>query len=76
MSEYIINVNEVEDLQMIDDLVGLHQIFTRAQSTVVQGGTVTLVRQNADGSSYRFDEITTEAEVEVEDYKEKVFKYL
>ena len=74
MAEYIINVNEVEDLQMIDDLVELHQIFTRAQSTVVQGGTVILVRQNADGSSYRFDEITTEAEVE--DYKEKVFKYL
>ncbi len=74
MAEYIINVNEVEDLQMIDDLVELHQIFTRAQSTVVQGGTVILVRQNADGSSYRFDEITTEAEVE--NYKEKVFKYL
>ncbi len=74
MAEYIINVNEVEDLQMIDDLVELHQIFTRAQSTVVQGGTVVLVRKNTDGSSYRFAEITTEAEVE--DYKEKVFKYL
>lgn len=74
MAEYIINVNEVEDLQMIDDLVELHQIFTRAQSTVVQGGTVVLVRKNTDGSSYRFDEITTEAEVK--NYKEKVFKYL
>ncbi len=74
MAEYIINVNTVEDLQMINDLVELHQMFSRAQSTVVQGGTVVLVRQNTDGSSYRFDEITTEAEVE--NYKEKVFKYL
>lgn len=74
MAEYIINVNTVEDLQMIIDLVELHQMFSRAQSTVVQGGTVVLVRQNTDGSSYRFDEITTEAEVE--NYKEKVFKYL
>lgn len=74
MAEYIINVNTVEDLQMINDLVELHQMFSRAQSTVAQGGTVVLVRQNTDGSSYRFDEITTEAEVE--NYKEKVFKYL
>jgi hypothetical protein len=74
MAEYIINVNTVEDLQMINDLVELHQIFTRAHSTVVQGGMVILMRRNTDGSSYRVDEITTEAEVRK--YKEKVFKYL
>lgn len=74
MAEYIINVSEVEDLQMTKGLVELRQIFTRAQSTVVQGGMVVLVRKNTDGTSYKFDEITTEAEVE--SYKEKVFKYL
>jgi len=74
MSEYIINVSQVEDLQMTSDLVELNQIFARAQSTVVQGGTVVLVRQNADGSTYRFDEITTESDMEA--YKETVFKYL
>ena len=74
MAEYIINVNTVEDLQMINDLVGLQQIFIRAHSTVVQGGMVILMRQNTDGSSYTVDEITTEAEVRK--YKEKVFKYL
>ncbi len=74
MAEYVINVSEVEDLQMISNVVELNQIFTRAQSTVIQGGTVILVRQHPDGTAYKFDEITTESEVET--YKETVFKYL
>ncbi len=74
MTEYIINVSEVEDLQMVSDVVELNQIFTRAQSAVVQGGTVVLVRQHPDGSTYKFDEITAEADIET--YKKTVFKYL
>jgi len=74
MPEYIIDVSKVEDLQMISNTVELNQIFTKAQSTVVQGGTVVLTRQNPDGSTYRFDEITTEADVNT--YKDSVFKYL
>ncbi len=74
MTDYIINVSKVEDLQMISDMVELNQIFSRAQSTVVQGGTVVLVRQNPDGSTYKFDELTTEADVR--SYKETVYKYL
>ena len=74
MAEYTINVSEVEDLQTISNVAELNKMFARAQSTVVQGGTVVLVRRNQDGSVYKFDEITTEAEVE--NYKEMVFKYL
>lgn len=74
MAEYTVNVNEVEDLQTISDLTGLNQILAKAQSTVVQGGTVVLVRRAPDGSVYRFDEITTEADVET--YRQSVFKYL
>ena len=74
MAEYTINVSEVEDLQTISNVAELNKMFARAQSTVVQGGTVVLVRRNPDGSVYEFDEITTEAEVE--NYKEMVFKYL
>ena len=74
MAEYTINVSEVEDLQTISNVAELNKMFARAQSTVVQGGTVVLVRRNMDGSVYKFDEITTE--VEVENYKEMVFKYL
>ena len=74
MAEYTINVSEVEDLQTISNVAELDKMFARAQSTVVQGGTVVLVRRTPDGSVYKFDEITTEADVE--NYKQMVFKYL
>lgn len=74
MTEYIISAGTIEDLQITQDLIELNNILSRAHSTVIQGGTVILVRQNADGSSYRFDEITTEAGMET--YKETVLKYI
>ncbi|MCW3081885.1 hypothetical protein [Segetibacter sp.] len=74
MTEYVINVNEVEDLQMTSGIVELEQIFTRAKSTVIQGGTVVLTRKYADGRSEVFDELTTEADLE--EYRQTVFKYL
>jgi len=58
----------------LNNLTELEQIFSKAKSTVVQGETVTLVRQNTDGSTYTFDELTTEADLE--NYKQTVFKYL
>jgi len=74
MQEYEINVAKVEELQMVNNVVELEQIFVRAKSVVIQGETVVLIRQNADGSTYKFDEITTEADLE--NYKQTVFKYL
>jgi len=74
MPEYTINVSEIEDLQTIGNVAELDQVFARAQSTVVQGGTVVLMRSTPDGSSYKFDEITTEKDLE--NYKETVYKYL
>jgi hypothetical protein len=74
MQEYTINVGEIEELQMIKDTDTLDQMFTRAKSTIVQGGSVILERRNPDGTTYRFDEITTE--VDLMTYKETVFKHL
>lgn len=74
MPEYIINVNEVEDLQMTSNTTELEQMFTRAKSTVIQGGTVILTRQYAEGRIENFDELTTEADLEA--YRQTVFKYL
>jgi hypothetical protein len=74
MDELEINVNQVEEFQMINNAVELELIFKRAKSTVIQGGTVVLLRANSDGSSYKVDEITSENELKT--YKEKVFKYL
>jgi hypothetical protein len=74
MAEYEINVGDVEEYQMTGDLIELEQIFTRAKSTVVQGGSVILVRRYADGRFEKFDELTSE--VDLEAYREKVYKYL
>ncbi|MDB5193914.1 MAG: hypothetical protein JWQ96_3477 [Segetibacter sp.] len=74
MQEYNINVSEVEELQMIKDTTQLDQMFSRAKSTVAQGGIVILLRKNNDGTTYKFDELTTEPDLE--SYKESVFKYL
>jgi hypothetical protein len=74
MAEYEINVSHVEEYQMTGDLIELEQIFTRAKSTVVQGGSVILVRRYADGRFEKFDELTSE--VDLEAYREKVYKYL
>ena len=74
MHEYIIYVNEVEELQMISDNEELERIFTRAKSTIVQGESVILMRKDRDGTSNKVDELTTENELGL--YREKVFKYL
>jgi hypothetical protein len=74
MDEYQIKVNQVEQLQMTNSVVDLQQILKRAHSTVIQGGTVVLVRDNADGSSYNVDEISTEDALKR--YKDSVLQYL
>lgn len=74
MPEYIINVSQVEDLQMTNNKDELGQMFTRAKSTVIQGGTVILTRKYSDGRIENFDELTTEADLD--EYRQTVFKYL
>jgi hypothetical protein len=74
MPEYVINVAQVEELQMINDKDELEKIFTRAKSTIVQGGTVVLVRKSRGGKVERFDEISTEPDLKI--YRTSVFKYL
>lgn len=74
MTEYTINVSEIEELQMTNNISELEQMFTRAHRAVVQGGAAVLVRKNVDGSFYKFDELTTEEDLQ--NYKDSVFKYL
>jgi hypothetical protein len=74
MPEYLIDVATVESLQMINDTDELDRTFTRARSTIVQGGTVVLARKSKNGSMARFDEISTEPNLE--QYRLGVFKYL
>jgi hypothetical protein len=74
MKEYDINITQVEEYQTIKNIADLEQILARAQSTIVQGGVVNLIRENPDGSSYKFEEITKEDDLR--SYKESVMKYL
>ena len=74
MSEYIIYVGQIEELQTLNDRKALDAIFRKAKSAVVGGEVVALVRQSANGQSYRFEEISTLEDLDV--YKKNVYKYV
>ena len=74
MTEYIIDVSRIEELQTLNDRVELEKIFAKAQSTIVNGKSVILVRKNKTGSSQKFDEFSTLEDLDL--YRESVFKYL
>ena len=74
MEDYIINVGQIEDLQMINDIAGLDTIFQRAKMTIVGGGVVALVRKQRSGQADRFEEFSTLEDLEA--YKKNVYKYL
>jgi hypothetical protein len=74
MAEYVISVGQIEEYQMLNDKQSLDAIFKKAQSAVVGGEVVALVRQTASGDTYRFDEITTLDDLNA--YKKNVYKYI
>lgn len=74
MEEYIINVGEIENLQMINDIAGLDTIFQRAKRNVIGGAAVVLVRKERSGEVSRFDELSTPEDLEA--YRKQVYKYL
>lgn len=74
MADYIIYVHQIEELQMLNDKPALDAIFRKAQSAVVGGEVVALVRQTANGQSYRFEEISTLEDLNA--YKKNVYKYV
>jgi hypothetical protein len=74
MNEYIINVSQIEEWQMIRNIDALESVFGRAKSTIVNGEKVILMRKYADGRQEKFDEFSTLDDLE--NYKRSVFKYL
>ena len=74
MEEYVIYVNQVEELQMVNDTNTLDHIFQRAKRMLVGGGSVALVRKNRDGKEDKFDDINTLDDMET--YRKKVYKNL
>lgn len=74
MREYVIDVSKIEELQTLNDKDELEAIFFRANSTIVNGEKVIVVRKNKTGKSEKFDEMSTQEELE--QYKKRVFRYL
>jgi hypothetical protein len=74
MTEYVIDVAKIEELQTLSDTNELETIFFRAKSTIVNGEKVLLVRKDKSGRSEKFDEMSTEGELE--NFRQRVFKYL
>lgn len=74
MEDYIINLFEIEELQMINNRKQLDAIFTRAKSTIVNGAKVILLRRHPDGRSDQFDSFTTLEDLSA--YRKSVYKYL
>jgi len=59
---------------MIRDMASLDETFQRAKRVLVGGGTVALVREQRDGTSYRFEAFTNLEDFET--YRKNVYKYL
>lgn len=74
MPEFQIDVSEIENHQTLKNIVELESIFLRARSVIRQGGAVSLIRKTLDGTTNKFDELSTDEELE--NYKQNVFKYL
>lgn len=74
MEDYIINVGKIEEWQMIKDIQSLDEVFRRAKSTLVGGGTVALIREQRNGDVYRFEEFTNLDDLA--EYRKNVYKYL
>jgi len=74
MAEFIIYIGQIEEYQMLNDRRSLDAIFRKAQSAVVGGEVVALVRQNPNGQSYRFEEISTLEDLNT--YKKNVYKFV
>ncbi|MGZ5286490.1 MAG: hypothetical protein ACXWB9_04855 [Flavisolibacter sp.] len=74
MTEYIIDVSRIEELQNLNNTRALDKIFERAQSTIVNGEIVKLIRKSFSGLAEPFDQITTLEELET--YRKQVYKYI
>lgn len=74
MKEYVIDVARMEELQTLNDRNELEKIFSKAQSTIVNGEKVILVRKDKKGSLQKFDEFSILEDLDR--YRKSVFKYL
>ena len=73
MRDYVINVTRIEELQTLNDINELENIFAKAKSAIVNGEKAILTRKTKSATE-KFDELSTLEELQ--QYKKQVFKYL
>jgi hypothetical protein len=74
MLELEIDVAQIEEWQTIKDMDSLDRLFSKAQQVLTGGGSIIMVRKQANGPAVKFDEMTTLEELKV--YRSSVYKYL
>jgi hypothetical protein len=74
MEDFLIVVNQIEELQSIQDRQKLELIFEKAKRTIIGGQSVILVRADNKGKQEKFDTLSNEQDFE--EYRKQVFRYL
>jgi hypothetical protein len=72
MEDFVIVVNRIEELQLIQDRQELELILEKAKRTIIGGMNVILVRENSNGKQEKFETFSNERDFE--EYRKQVFR--
>lgn len=73
MQNLVIDIAQIEEWQVLNDRSELEKLFGKAQSTIVNGAAVELVR-NTGGQTARFEIIDNLSDLK--HYRQQVMKYI
>ena len=74
MEDFVIVVNRIEELQLVQDRQELELIFDKAKRTIVGGMNVILMRESNNGKREKFQTLSNEHDFE--EYRKQVFRFL
>ncbi|SDG86010.1 hypothetical protein [Chitinophaga filiformis] len=74
MEDFVIVVNRIEELQLVQDRQELELIFDKAKRTIVGGMNVILMRESSNGKREKFQTLSNEHDFE--EYRKQVFRFL
>lgn len=74
MTDFEIDLTQIEELQMLGNVHELDNIFLKAYIAITGGRKVILYRRQAITNKEKIEEIETEEGLK--DYKNRVYKYL
>jgi hypothetical protein len=74
MEDFIIVVNLIEELQLIQDHQKLELIFEKAKRVIIGGQNVILMREDRNGRQEKFETFSNEHDFD--EYRKQVFRFL